>query len=67
LFRKPDTFEERSREVDALTREQVRDTARRYFTQANLGVVAVGQKKGIRETEKILKKGVLPKNPSRSA
>ncbi len=52
LFRRPETFEERCKVVDAQTPTTVRDAARRYFSRRNLGVVAVGQRKGFKALER---------------
>jgi predicted Zn-dependent peptidase len=60
LFRPPESFEERVRQAEALTLEQVRQVARRYFTRANLGVVAVGQKKGAKALERAAMESPLP-------
>lgn len=55
LFRRPETFEERCRLVEAQTARAVRDAARRYLRRTNLGVVAVGQRRGIRALERAVR------------
>ncbi|MHB8876895.1 MAG: M16 family metallopeptidase [Myxococcaceae bacterium] len=55
LFRRPESFEERCRMVEAVTAAQVRDVARRYFPRSNLGVVAIGQRRGIRALERAVR------------
>lgn len=52
LFREPETFDYRADLVDAVSAERVREVARRYFNKRNLTVVAVGQKKGLKELER---------------
>ncbi|MFZ5472272.1 MAG: M16 family metallopeptidase [Myxococcota bacterium] len=52
LFRPPESFEERCRLIEAQTSDRLRKVARRYFTRANLGVVAVGQRTGVRALER---------------
>jgi predicted Zn-dependent peptidase len=46
LFRRPDTFEERCRLLEAQTVEDLMRVARLYLQRSALGVVAVGQNKG---------------------
>jgi len=60
LFRTPESFEERSRQVEAQSAERVREVARKYLTRERLGVVAVGQKKGLRALEKAVQEAPLP-------
>ncbi len=48
IFRPPESFEEKVRQVDEQTPEQIRAVANRYFRRANLGVVAVGQRRKLR-------------------
>lgn len=60
LFDTPRSFEERAKEVQAQTAERLREVARRYFTRDNLGVVAVGQKKGLKALEKVVRDSLLP-------
>lgn len=48
VFRPPETFEERCRKVEAVTREGLREVARRMFDSKKLGVIAVGPKEGVK-------------------
>jgi predicted Zn-dependent peptidase len=48
LFRVPETFEERCRLAEAQTAWRLMEVARRTFRKENLGVVAVGQRVGVR-------------------
>ena len=52
LFRPPESFEERCRQIDAQTAGALRSVARRYFTRENLTVVAVGPRRGSRGLER---------------
>lgn len=52
LFRRPETFEERSRMIEAVTLDDVHRVARTYLSRDAMGVVAVGQKKGVRALER---------------
>jgi predicted Zn-dependent peptidase len=54
LFRRPESFGFRADLVDATTAARVREVARRYFAKENLAVVAVGQRKGIKNLEKVV-------------
>ena len=49
LFRAPESFEDRCREVEGQSAERLREVARRYFRKENLGIVAVGPRKSKRE------------------
>ena len=60
LFRPPEPFEERARQLEAQTAQAVQAVARRYFTRENLGVVAVGQKKGLNALERAVHEAALP-------
>ncbi len=59
LFHTPESFEEKIRKTDALTRQAVRAVARKYFRRGNLGVISVGQRKGVRALEKVVADGIL--------
>ncbi len=64
LFRQPETFSRRAEMVDAQTAAQVREVARRYFTRENLTVVAVGQRKGFKALERVVRAAeALPAGP----
>ncbi len=52
LFRRPDTFEERCRVIEQQTVADLERVAKRYLTRRALGVVAVGQSKGMRALER---------------
>jgi len=52
LFRPPESFEERSQLLESQTLEDLTRVARRYFHREALGVVAVGQVKGVRALER---------------
>ena len=52
LFRPPESFEQRIAEIERQTPEDLLRVARRYFSARRLGVVAVGQRKGIRALER---------------
>jgi predicted Zn-dependent peptidase len=54
VFYPPMDFEQWCQRIEAETVESVRAAARKYFTRENLGVVAVGQKKGAKALEKIV-------------
>ncbi|HSP78741.1 MAG TPA: pitrilysin family protein [Myxococcaceae bacterium] len=54
LFRRPESFNQRADLVDATTAARVREVARRYFARDNLTVVAVGQRKGTKELERVV-------------
>ncbi len=56
LFREPESFDERCRQCDQTTAQQLREVARRSFQKTNLGVTAVGQKRGIRTLEKAVRR-----------
>lgn len=60
LFHPPETFEQRVAKVEALDVRAVRAVARRYFRKANLGVVAVGQRRGIKALERVVSAAPLP-------
>lgn len=52
LFRRPESFEERSQLIEAQTLADVQRVACKYLHKGALGVVAVGQKKGLRALER---------------
>jgi predicted Zn-dependent peptidase len=54
LFRPPETFEERSRKIDAESAGRVREVAQRYFSPLNASLVAVGQRRGVKALEKVI-------------
>ncbi|MBX5483426.1 MAG: insulinase family protein, partial [Myxococcaceae bacterium] len=52
LFRRPESFEERARLIEAQSLEDIQRVARTYLRKSALCVVAVGQNKGVRALEK---------------
>ncbi|MGA9524571.1 MAG: pitrilysin family protein [Myxococcaceae bacterium] len=52
LFRRPESFEERARLLEAQTLDDVTRVARKYLNRNGLGVVAVGQKKAVAALER---------------
>lgn len=54
LYRLPESFEERSRLLEAQTLADVQRVTRTYLRKSALGAVAVGQKKGMRAFERAL-------------
>jgi len=60
IFHAPESFEERARRTEALTVQELREVARRYFTRDNLVAVAVGQKKGRKALERAVLEARLP-------
>ena len=62
LFRVPESFDERVRQMEAQTVRDVQRVARRYFTRKNLLVVAVGQKKGSKTLEHAVQAAELPES-----
>ncbi len=48
IFRPPESFDEKARQVDEQTPRHIRDVANRYFRKSTLGVVAVGQRRHVR-------------------
>ncbi|HEX8705133.1 MAG TPA: insulinase family protein, partial [Myxococcaceae bacterium] len=54
LFREPESFGRRADLVDAQSAARVREVAQRYFNRENLTVVAVGQKKGLKNLERVV-------------
>jgi predicted Zn-dependent peptidase len=52
LYRQPESFEDRCRLLESQSPADVVRVARRYLHRGALGVVAVGQKKGIRALER---------------
>jgi predicted Zn-dependent peptidase len=59
LFRTPETFEQRARQIDGQTAEQVQKVAQRYLGSENATLVAVGQRKGTKSMERVLANGHL--------
>jgi predicted Zn-dependent peptidase len=64
LFRPPESFEDRSRLLEAQTLADVQRVARKYLNRASLGVVAVGQNKAVRALERAVQAANgLPESP----
>ncbi len=52
LFRRPESFEERCRLIESQTLSDLDRVAKRYLNRSGMGVVAVGQNKGLRALER---------------
>ncbi|HLT29139.1 MAG TPA: pitrilysin family protein [Myxococcaceae bacterium] len=63
LYRPPETFEERTRQMDEVTHQQLIEVAARHLTGDNLHVVAVGPKRGVKDLEKAVAaaRGLAPR------
>jgi predicted Zn-dependent peptidase len=55
LFRTPETYEERIAEVNRQTPSSLRKAARKYFCARRLVATAVGQRKGSRALERVMR------------
>jgi predicted Zn-dependent peptidase len=57
LFHPPESFEEKARQIDQQTGEQVRQVAQRYLVPENATLVGVGQRRGTKAIERALANG----------
>lgn len=55
IFRRPESFAERARKVDAVSRASLRTVARRVFDPKKIGVLAVGPREGVKAIESVAK------------
>lgn len=54
LFRTPETFEQRVREIDAVTLDDLKRVARHYLTHETMSVVVVGPREARKKLERVL-------------
>lgn len=54
LFHPPETFDQRSRKIEAQTLATVQGAAQRYFDPLNASLVVVGQRRGVKAFERAL-------------
>jgi predicted Zn-dependent peptidase len=55
IFRRPETFEQRARKVERVSRASLRQVARRMFDAKKVGVIAVGPREGVKAIEAVAK------------
>lgn len=55
LFRRPEDFAERIRQIDAQTARSLQRVARKVFTRRNLCAVAVGPRRGAKALERVIR------------